>query len=148
MVDGLLEAGIEPYLTLYHWDLPQILQDKGGWPDRMIVDAFCEYADVVSKTLGDRVKNWITINEPWVVAFVGYQFGEHAPGHKNTFEALAATHHLLLAHAKSVPIIRNNSPDSKVGITLNLTPQEAASNSLADKMAATWTDGWIKPPFS
>ena len=147
IVDGLLEAGIEPYLTLYHWDLPQILQDKGGWPDRMIVDAFCGYADVVSKTLGDRVKNWITINEPWVVAFVGYQFGEHAPGHKDTFEALAATHHLLLAHAKSVPVIRSNSPDSKVGITLNLTPQEAASNSLADKMAATWTDGWINRLF-
>ena len=147
LVDGLLEAGIEPYLTLYHWDLPQVLQDKGGWPQRMIVDAFCEYTNVVSKALGDRVKNWITINEPWVIAYLGYKKGVHAPGHKDLHEALAASHHLLLAHGKSVPLIRQNSPGAKAGITLNLIPQETASPSQADRKAATWADGYINRYF-
>jgi beta-glucosidase len=147
LVDALLEERIEPWITLYHWDLPQVLQDEGGWPSRMIVDAFVEYADVVSRALGDRAKNWITLNEPWVSAFVGYCDGRHAPGHTNLDEAIAASHHLLLAHGQSVPVIRANSPKSNVGITLNLTPQEPASPSFADRKAATWTDGYINRLF-
>jgi beta-glucosidase len=147
LVDELLEAGIEPYVTLYHWDLPQALQDDGGWPARAIVDAFSEYADITSRTLGDRVKNWITLNEPWVSAFNGYQDGHHAPGRKDQGEALAAAHHLLVSHGMSVPIIRENCPGANVGITLNLTHAEPASPSLADRQAATWLDGYINRWF-
>ncbi|RLD02838.1 MAG: beta-glucosidase, partial [Chloroflexota bacterium] len=147
LVDALLEAGIEPYVTLYHWDLPQVLQDAGGWAERMVVDAFVEYANVISQALGDRVKNWITLNEPWVSAFLGYEHGIHAPGHTNLDEAIAASHHLLLSHGKAVPVIRQNCPDAEVGITLNLGPQVPASPSIADRKAATWTDGYINRWF-
>ncbi len=147
LVDRLLEAGIVPWATLYHWDLPQALQDEGGWPAREIVDAFTEYADVASRALGDRVKHWITLNEPWVSAFVGYRDGRHAPGHADLGEALAASHHLLLSHAQAVPVIRANRPDAEVGITLNLTPQEPASASMADRQEATWVDGYINRWF-
>ena len=147
LVDALLEAGIEPWVTLYHWDLPQALQDEGGWPERKIVNAFVEYANVVTRALGDRVKNWITFNEPWVSAFVGYEHGHHAPGLTDRAAAIAASHHLLLAHGLSVPIVRTNSSEANVGITLNLTPQEPASPSLADKKVATWIDGYINRFF-
>jgi beta-glucosidase len=151
MVDRLLKLEIEPYITLYHWDLPQKLQDEGGWPSRAIVDAFVEYADLTSRALGDRVKNWITLNEPWVSAFVGYRDGRHAPGHTNLHEALAASHHLLLAHGLAVPVIRRNCPGANVGITLNLSPQVPASPSVADRAAATWVDGslnrWFLDPL-
>lgn len=147
LVDALLEVGIEPFVTLYHWDLPQILQDEGGWPVRGIVDAFTEYADVVSRALGDRVQKWITLNEPWVSAFVGYSMGRHAPGHTSEDEAIAASHHLLLSHGWAVPVIRANCPDASVGITLNLSPQEPASPSVADRKASTWVDGYINRFF-
>lgn len=147
LVDGLLEVGIEPYATLYHWDLPQALQDKGGWADRMVVDAFVEYVDITTRALGDRVKNWITLNEPWVSAFVGYRDGHHAPGHKDLNEAIAASHHLLLSHGRSVSVIRKNVKDANVGITLNLTPQMPASQSLADRKAANYIDGYINRFF-
>ena len=147
LVDALLKAEIEPCVTLYHWDLPQAIQDEGGWPARMSVDAFLEYADVVSRALGDRVKNWITFNEPFVSAFVGYEEGRHAPGVKDLHAAIAASHHLLLSHGLAVPIIRKNSPDASVGITLNLTPQEPASPSAADREAAVWRDGYINRWF-
>ncbi|MBI5952850.1 MAG: beta-glucosidase [Chloroflexi bacterium] len=147
LVDALLAEKIEPWVTLYHWDLPQVLQDEGGWASRMIVDAFVEYTDVVTRALGDRVKNWITLNEPWVSAFVGYRDGRHAPGHTNLNEAIAGSHHLLLSHGRSVPVIRANCANANVGITLNLTPQEPASPSMADRKAATWTDGYINRFF-
>ena len=147
LVDALLEAGIEPYVTLYHWDLPQVLQDEGGWPARMSVDSFVEYADVVSRVLGDRVKNWITFNEPFVSAVVGYLEGRHAPGVKNQHQALAASHHLLLSHGKAVPAIRRNSPQANVGIALNMGPQVPASRSAADRAQATWMDGFINRWF-
>jgi beta-glucosidase len=143
LVDALLEADIEPWVTLYHWDLPQSLQDCGGWPARMSVDAFVEYADVISRALGDRVKNWITLNEPFVSAMVGYLDGRHAPGIKDQHQALAASHHLLLSHGLVVPVLRQNSPGAKVGITLNMGPQMPASNSQADRTRATWMDGFI-----
>ena len=147
LVDALLEVGIEPYVTLYHWDLPQLLQDEGGWPVRGIVDDFTEYADVVSRALGDRVQKWTTLNEPWVSAFVGYRMGHHAPGHINQDKAIAASHHLLFSHGRAGPVIRANCPDADVGITLNLSPQEPASPSVADRKASTWVDGYINRFF-
>jgi beta-glucosidase len=147
LVDGLLEAGIDPYVTLYHWDLPQSLQDRGGWPSRQVVDAFVEFTDVVTRALGDRVKNWITLNEPWVSAFVGYREGRHAPGHTDLDEAVAASHHLLVSHGRSVPVIRNNVKDANVGITVNLTLQVPASPGIADKKAAAHVDGYINRFF-
>lgn len=147
LVDGLLKAGIEPWVTLYHWDLPQALQDEGGWTARSTVDAFLEYTDVFTKTMGDRVKNWITFNEPWVSAFVGYEEGRHAPGINDLSAAVAASHHLLVSHGKAVPLICKNSPNANVGITLNLTPQEPASPSIADRKRTTWLDGYINRFF-
>ncbi len=136
LVDGLLAAGIEPYVTLYHWDLPQALQDKGGWANRDTAKAFARYADAVSKRLGNRVHNWITLNEPWVSAFLGNMFGVHAPGLKDPKTAFAASHHLLLGHGLAVPILRaNGNSQTRVGITLNLSICESASDSEADKVA-------------
>jgi beta-glucosidase len=141
LVDGLLEAGIEPYVTLYHWELPQVLEDKGGWPVRETAEAFAEYAGVVSRSLGDRVKNWITHNEPWCAAFLGYQNGEHAPGKTDWLSAIKASHHLLLSHGLAVPVIRQNSSDAKVGITLNFEDAVPASASQADYRAAQNWEG-------
>jgi beta-glucosidase len=152
LVDQLLEASIEPFPTLYHWDLPQALQDQGGWPDRAVAEAFVEYTDLVTRRLGDRVKHWITLNEPYVSAMVGYREGKHAPGHSELGEALAAAHHLLLAHGWAVPSVRHNVPGSQVGISLNLTPQTPASASVADRDAAWQQDGvlnrWFLDPLS
>lgn len=151
LVDGLLKENLIPFVTLYHWDLPQELEDEGGWASRMAAEAFTEYADIVSRKLGDRVKNWITLNEPWVSAFVGYKEGRHAPGHTDLNKAVAASHHLLLSHGLSVPIIRANSKNANIGITLNLTPKEPASPSIHDRKAATWEDGnlnrWFLDPL-
>lgn len=147
LVDGLLEANIVPYATLYHWDLPQALEDDGGWLARPVVEAFVEYTDIVTRTLGDRVKYWITLNEPWVSAFVGYREGRHAPGHTDLHKAIAASHHLLLSHGQAVPVIRANSAGASVGITLNLTPKEPASPSVHDRRAAFWEDGYLNRWF-
>jgi beta-glucosidase len=141
LVDALLEAGIQPFATLYHWDLPQVLQDEGGWPARATADAFVEYTDAVTRALGDRVAAWATFNEPMVTSFVGYFTGWHAPGHTDADEMLRAIHHLLLAHGKAVPVIRANAPKSKVGIVLNLQQHVPASRSLADHQAAWLADG-------
>jgi beta-glucosidase len=152
LVDALLEAGIEPFVTLYHWDLPQALQDQGGWPTRTTAEAFVEYADLVSRRLGDRVKSWMTFNEPFVSAIVGYLEGRHAPGHTDLDEALAAAHHLLLAHGWAVPVIRQHSPQAQVGIVLNLSGQTPASPSAADRAAAWQRDGtlnrWFLDPLA
>jgi len=147
LVDGLLKAGIEPYPTLYHWDLPQALQDEGGWPARSTAEAFVEYADLLSRSLGDRAKHWITLNEPFVSAYVGYMEGRHAPGHTDRQEMVSAAHHLLLAHGWSVPVIRSNCPQAEVGITLNLQIHVPASSSAADRRAAWRGDGVINRWF-
>jgi beta-glucosidase len=136
LAEGLLEAGIVPYATLYHWDLPMALQDRGGWPARETVEAFVEYAEVVCGGLDGLVKSWITLNEPRVSAEVGYLDGRHAPGHTNLDETLAAAHHLLLAHGRAVPVIRRHCPDARVGITLDLHPCVPASASEADRRSA------------
>ncbi len=143
LVDALLENGIMPNATLYHWDLPQALDDLGGWPDRMIVDAFVEYADIMTKALGDRVKMWATFNEPFVSAMLGYLIGVHAPGHQDPEMAVAAAHHTLLAHGSAVPVMRANVPNAKVGIVLNLAANTPASQSYADLDAARRQDGFI-----
>ncbi len=148
LVDGLLEADIIPFATLYHWDMPQALQDRGGWPERATAQAFVEYADVISRHLGDRVKNWITHNEPWCVSFLSHQIGEHAPGWKDNWPAaFRAGHHVLLSHGLTAPVIRRNSADSEVGITLNFTWAEGASRSPADQIAVRWYDGYFNRWF-
>ena len=151
LVDGMLERGLEPWLTLYHWDLPQFWQDRGGWSERATVDAFVEYADVVSRHLGDRVKHWITHNEPWCTAIHGHFDGMHAPGDTNFATALQVSHHVLLAHGLAVPRIRANVPDARVGLALSLHPLRSASNSALDLAATTRHDGlrnrWFLDPL-
>ncbi len=147
LVDGLLEADIKPFATLYHWDLPQKLEDEGGWTVRSTADAFAEYADAISRTLGDRVKNWVTHNEPACSAWLGYEIGVHAPGTVDPTHALAvrAAHHLLLSHGLAVPVIRHNSPNAEVGITLNSNWNVAASNSAMDLDALRRGEGkWVR----
>lgn len=143
LVDALLEAGIEPFVTLYHWDLPQALQDEGGWIQRSTAEAFADYARVVARALGDRVKKWITHNEPWCTSILGHARGTHAPGVKDFRAALAASHHVLLSHGLAVPVIREESPGAEVGITLNLTPAEPASPSAEDHDATRHFDGYF-----
>lgn len=137
LVDALVEAGIEPMVTLYHWDLPGALQDLGGWANREVVNWFADYAQVVALRLGDRVRLWATLNEPWVFTFLGYVFGHHAPGMHDLWAGLRAMHHCLLAHGEAVARLRSVLPDSaQVGIVLNLAPQHPASVSEEDKAAA------------
>jgi beta-glucosidase len=150
LVDELLAAGIEPFVTLYHWDLPQVLEDDGGWPSRGIVDAFAEYVEVVSARLGDRVRYWITQNEPWVISWLGYGLGVHAPGRRSESDALAAAHHVLLAHGRAAEILRRDVPGARVGITIDVVPMYPASESEADVAATRRLDGfrnrWILDP--
>ena len=119
LIDGLLEAGIEPLATLYHWDLPQALQDKGGWVNREIVDRFTDYSTSVVERFGDRVKKFSPINEPWVVAWLGYGTGIHAPGIKDRTSAFAAAHHTVMAHAASTRAMRAVRSDIFTGPVLN-----------------------------
>ncbi len=141
LVDELLKNDITPCVTLYHWDLPQTLEAKGGWPVRDTAMAFVEYAHVVSKDLGDRVNLWTTHNEPWCACMLGYNEGRHAPGRKNLKDAVAASHHMLLSHGLAVPVIRENVPNAKVGIVLNPVPGVPASTSEADHEAFRRFDG-------
>jgi beta-glucosidase len=143
LVDALLEAGIRPFVTLYHWDLPQILQDRGGWGARETAEAFVEYTAAVTRRLGDRVPYWATHNEPWCIATLGHEDGEHAPGHRNPAEALRVAHHLLLSHGWAAAVVRENSPDAEVGIVLNLVPVWPASQEEADREAARRFDGFF-----
>jgi beta-glucosidase len=147
LVDELLEAGITPFATLFHWDLPQRLQDDGGWPSRATADAFLEYVEAATRRLGDRVRHWITHNEPWCASLLSHQVGRHAPGWTDWPAALAASHHLLLSHGAAVPIVRAHSPRAEVGITLNLTPAEPASPSRADRDACRHFDGYFNRWF-
>lgn len=136
LVDSLLEVGITPYATLYHWDLPQALQDQGGWGNRDIIGQFADYTSIVVKRLGDRVQNWMTINEPWVAAFLGHRSGEHAPGLRDEKLALQVSHHLLTAHGAAVDVVRAQAPKAKVGIVLSLSNIESANDTPEEKAAA------------
>ena len=142
LVDELLAAGVEPVVTLYHWDLPQALEDEGGWTSRETAAAFVTYAHHVVERLGDRVSRWITHNEPWVSAWLGYGWGMHAPGRTSERDALAAAHHLLLSHGLAVDAIRDACPSASVGISLNLSPIESVSGEAADRDAARHVDGY------
>jgi beta-glucosidase len=151
LVDSMQEHGIEPYATLYHWDLPQALQNAGGWTNRATVDRFVEYTDVVTRRLGRKVRNWMTHNEPWVVAFVGNMYGSHAPGLTDLPTALSVAHTILISHGRAVPVIRaNGGPGTRVGIVHNLEWVEPASGRDEDRAAATRHDGafnrWFLDP--
>jgi beta-glucosidase len=131
LVDALLAKGIQPFVTLYHWDLPFALEREEGWVNRDTAYAFADYAEIVARRLGDRVAGWITLNEPWCPAYLGYGIGIHAPGIQNRQAAINAGHHLLLAHGLAMPRIRSYlAPGSQAGITLNFTPLYPADNRL------------------
>jgi beta-glucosidase len=136
LVDELLARSIRPFVTLYHWDLPQALEDAGGWPARPTADAFARYASVVAERLGDRVDRFATLNEPFVVADHGYRHGTHAPGRTDASAAVAAAHHLLLAHGLGVQAVRAAAPTAHVGVVLNIEPQHPASGDPDDVAAA------------
>ncbi len=121
LIDALLDAGIQPTATLYHWDLPQVLQDKGGWANRDIVGWISDYATVAAEEFGDRVANWVTINEPWCVTWLGYFHGVHAPGIKDLDQAIASSHHTALAHAEITRALRAVHPEIRSGLSLNMT---------------------------
>jgi beta-glucosidase len=141
LIQELIDNGIRPYATLYHWDLPQVLEDAGGWLERRTADAFAAYARLAVRELGDLVTDWITLNEPWCSAFLGYASGVHAPGKRLGTRAAHAAHHLLLAHGRGVTAIRQEQPQANVGLTLNLYSVRPASPSPADLDAARRTDG-------
>ena len=150
LVDALLEAGITPYPTLYHWDLPQVLQDRGGWPARDTAEHFAAYASHVASALGDRVTEWATLNEPLCSAWIGHLDGTMAPGLTDIAVAVPASYHLLLGHGLATQAIRAVAPNAQVGIVNNLGYAEPASDSEADVAAARRADGhmvrwWLDP---
>jgi len=141
LVDTLLENNITPFVTLNHWDIPQGLEDLGGWTNRDMVQQFVKYSHYLSRGLGDRVANWITHNEPWCISFLGYVEGRKPPGLKGAWaKSLHTAHHLLLSHGKAVPEIKSNVRNAKVGITLNLNTAIPASNSEYDKKECDFYD--------
>ncbi|MFP4363385.1 MAG: GH1 family beta-glucosidase [Spirochaetia bacterium] len=148
LTDELLEAGITPYFTLYHWDLPLSLQKEyGGWTSRKIVRDFSEYTETVVNALGDRVNNWITINEPWVTSVLGHFLGVHAPGKKNPFAFTRSVHNQLLAHGAAVQVIRGMVKDAQIGIALNLMPTDPRTDAQKDKKAAEMANQFINRLF-
>ena len=141
LVDTLLENNITPFVTLNHWDIPQGLEDLGGWTNRDMVQQFVKYSHYLSRDLGDRVANWITHNEPWCISFLGYVEGRKPPGLKGAWaKSLHTAHHLLLSHGKAVPEIKSNVRNAKVGITLNLNTAIPASDSEYDKKECAFYD--------
>jgi beta-glucosidase len=142
LVEQMCESGIDPFLTLYHWDLPQTLQDIGGWGNRDVCKYFADYSAMMVKHLGDRVKHWTTFNEPWVIANLGFRTGEMAPGLSDEKLCLQVIHHLLYAHGLATQAIRSSEPSAKVGIVLILFPMHPASDSRADHAASEFA--WQK----
>jgi beta-glucosidase len=147
LAEALREHGIEPLATLYHWDLPQALQDRGGWAERDTAMRLAEYASVMAAELGDVVSDWVTINEPWVVAFQGHAHGTKAPGLHDWATAVRASHHVLLAHGLATHAVRAAVPDARVGITLNLAPIDPATEREEDGAAARRMDGHMNRWF-
>jgi beta-glucosidase len=146
LVDGLLERGIEPVVTLYHWDLPAALDDRGGWLNPDIADWFADYATGAFRLLDGRVKKWVTLNEPWVVADGGYLHGVLAPGHRSAFEAPIASHHLLRAHGRAVAAYRAEGRH-EIGLVVNLEPKTAASDTAADRLATQRADAYMNRQY-
>ena len=145
LVDALLAADITPVITLYHWDLPTAL--KGAWLERSTAQAFSAYADIITRRLGDRVKNWTTLNEPWCPSFLSYALGHHAPGEENFDHALRAGHNLLVAHALATQVIRANVSEAKISLVENPAPVYPRSDSEADKFACRFYDGLVNRWF-
>ena len=146
LVDRLLEAGIEPLCTLYHWDLPAALDDRGGWLNRDIADWFADYAAVMFKRLDGRVKKWVTLNEPWVVTDGGYLHGALAPGHKNMFETPIASHNLMRAHGGAVKAYRELGAN-QIGLVVNIEPKYPATDSDEDKAATNRADAYMNRQY-
>jgi beta-glucosidase len=151
LVDGLLARGVKPFLTLYHWDLPQALQDRGGWASRDTVHRFVDYARGMQRRLGDRVAAITTHNEPWVIAMLGHESGVFAPGVKSRKTAMQVSHHLLLSHGLALQALRAAGCRAPLGIVLNLAPIHAATASEADRARARLDDGrlvrWYMDPL-
>lgn len=151
LVDELLSSGIEPFLTLYHWDLPQSLQDLGGWTNREVGKYFADYAALMVKRLSDRVKFWTTFNEPWVIANLGYKTGEMAPGFKDEKLSLQVAHNIMVAHGRALQAIRACQSDLQAGIVNILFPTQAASDSRSDLEAAEFSwkkeSAWFLDPL-
>ncbi|MFC7545599.1 GH1 family beta-glucosidase [Plantactinospora sp. GCM10030261] len=141
LVDDLRAHGIEPWLTLYHWDLPQPLEDAGGWPERDTAARFADYAMLTHDALGDRVSHWTTLNEPWCSAFLGYGSGVHAPGRQESVAAVRAGHHLMLGHGLATRALRASAPEHEVGATVNLYAVSPQTDSPGDADAARRIDG-------
>ena len=139
LVDGLLERGVQPWLTVYHWDLPQWLEDRGGWASRDVVDRMTEYALALHDRLGDRVRHWTTLNEPWCSAFLGYAGGQHAPGRQEPQAAVSAMHHLLLAHGRTTRALRAvDRTVSLDGVWDRLAKCESGGNPRAVSSSGTY----------
>jgi beta-glucosidase len=152
LVDGLLTRNITPWLCLYHWDLPQALQDQGGWLKRDIADKFADYARIVAQRLGDRVKHWAMFNEPNIHALFGYGMGGHAPGLKGLPNMLAASHHQNLAQGRALAALRAERADLRLGTVVNISPVRPASDRKADQRAAErfdafWNGAFLDPLF-
>ncbi|GHO59642.1 GH1 family beta-glucosidase [Ktedonobacter robiniae] len=153
LVDTLLTKGITPFATLYHWDLPLALHQEGGWTNRDTAYAYADYAEIVARRLGDRVAGWMTLNEPWCSAYLGYGIGIHAPGEQDLQQAIDAGHHLLLAHGLALPRLRANSaPNASVGISLNFTPiypaDERAETLRDAERADLFVNRWFIEPLA
>jgi beta-glucosidase len=142
LVDALHRHGVQPTATMYHWDLPQYLEDEGGWTNRDTAKRFVEYAETLYKYLGDTIPQWITHNEPWCAAWLGYGFGHHAPGYTDWRKAVEASHHLLLSHGLAVEAYRASGLKGQIGITLNLGYADPATDSPEDIAAARRADGF------
>ena len=152
LVDDLLRAGIEPWICLYHWDLPQKLQDEMGWANQNIVQYFADYAEIVARELGDRVKRWVILNEPRCIAWLGHLYGIHAPGIKNLEVALKVSHHLELAQGKAVQVLRDVSHDFQIGTVVDLNAVHPISDDKKDQEAASkldelWNRWFTDPVF-
>ncbi len=147
LVDELLEAGITPNVTLYHWDLPAALDDRGGWLNRDIADWFADYARVMFRALGDRVPMWATLNEPWVVTDGGYLHGALAPGHRNLFEAPIATHNLMRAHGAAVQAYPRARRKKAIGLVVNLEPKYPTSDREEDVIATQRADAYMNRQY-
>jgi beta-glucosidase len=147
LLDALAERNIRPWVTLYHWDLPQSLEDAGGWPNRDTASKFADYAAAVHTRFADRVDDWTTLNEPWCSAFLGYASGQHAPGRRDPVASVRAAHHLMLGHGLAVEAMRSARDGLRYGITLNLYPTTPVTSSPDDQDAARRVDGMCNRLF-
>jgi beta-glucosidase len=147
LVDRLLEKGIQPMATLYHWDLPAALDDKGGWLNRDIASWFAEYADLMFRKLDDRVRYWCTLNEPWVVTDGGYLHGVLAPGHRSAYEAALASHNLMRAHGAAVQAYRALNGRNPIGLVVNIEPKYPASQDSADLAAVKRAEAYMNRQY-